>query len=161
LLGTLGKSVLISNFAQHFRLAAYLHRYTKQMVGMVMGVPTLRELFEEKYYNDLGGGILESFGRLFKNDLKLYVYPMLDPETRELVTADNLKVAPNLKHLYQYLLQNNFIESLPDYDPACLSILSPTVLALIQKRDPSWETMVPPQVAEMIKDRRLFDRGDG
>jgi hypothetical protein len=160
LLGTLGKSVLISNFAQHFRLAAYLHRYTKQMVGMVMGVPTLRELFEEKYYDDLGGGILESFGRLFKNDLKLYVYPMLDPDNKELVTADNLKVAPNLKHLYQYLLQNNFIESLPDYDPACLPILSPTVLSLIKQRDPSWETMVPPQVAEMIKQRRLFARGD-
>jgi hypothetical protein len=161
LLGTLGKSVLISNFAQHFRLAAYLHRYTKQMVGMVMGVPTLRELFQEKYYHDLDGGILESFGRLFKNDLKLYVYPMLDPATKELITADTLKVAPNLKHLYQYLLQNQFIESLPDYDSACLPILSPTVLGLIQKHDSSWETMVPPQVAEMIKNRRLFDRGDG
>lgn len=158
LLGTLGKSVLISNFAQHFRLAAYLHRYTKQMVGMVMGVPTLRELFQEKYYDDLGGGILESFGRLFKNDLKLYVYPMLDPTTQALITADNLVVAPNLKHLYQYLLQNQFIESLPGYDPACLPILSPTVLSLIKERDPSWETMVPPQVAEMIKKRRLFDR---
>jgi hypothetical protein len=160
LLGTLGKSVLISNFAQHFRLAAYLHRYTKQRVGMVMGVPTLHELFQEKYYHDLDGGILESFGRLFKNDLKLYVYPMLDPTTKELITADSLKVAPNLKHLYQYLLQNQFIESLPDYDPSCLSILSPTVLSLIQTRAPSWEAMVPPQVAEMIKKRRLFDRSD-
>lgn len=161
LLGTLGKTVLISNFAQHFRLAAYLHRYTKQMVGMVMGVPTLRELFQEKYYDDLGGGILESFGRLFKNDLKLYVYPMLDPNTKELITAENLNVAPNLKHLYQYLLQNHYIEHLPDFDPACLSILSPTVLSLIKTRDPSWEAMVPPEVAEMIKQRRLFARSEG
>jgi hypothetical protein len=160
LLGTLGKSVLISNFAQHFRLAAYFHRYTKQMIGMVMGVPTLRELFLEKYYDDLGGGILESFGRLFKNDLKLYVYPMLDPATNELITADNLKVAPNLKHLYQYLLQNNYIESLTGYDPACLPILSPNVLSLIRKHDRTWEDMVPPAVAEMINRRRLFDHSD-
>ncbi len=160
LLGTLGKTVLISNFAQHHRLAAYLHRYTKQKVGMVMGVPTLRELFQEKYYNDLDGGILESFGRLFKNDLKLYVYPMLDPTTNALITADNLSVAPNLRHLYQYLLQNHFIESLPDYDPSCLTVLSRTVLSLIKKRDPSWENMVPPQVATMIKERKLFDRGE-
>lgn len=160
LLGTLGKTVLISNFAQHHRLAAYLHRYTKQMVGMVLGVPTLRELFQDKYYNDLDGGILESFGRLFKNDLKLYVYPMLDPMTNALITADNLSVAPNLRHLYQYLLQNHFIESLPDYDPTCLSILSRTVLSLIKAHDASWETMVPPQVAAMIKERKLFDRGE-
>lgn len=160
LLGTLGKSVLISNFAQHFRLAAYLHRYTKQMVGMVMGVPTLRELFQEKYYDDLGGGILESFGRLFKNDLKLYVYPMLDPTTGTLITADNLSVAPNLRHLYQYLLQNHFIESLPDYDPACLPILSRTVLSLIKNHDESWKSMVPSQVAEMIGKRRLFDHSE-
>lgn len=160
LLGTLGKNVLISNFAQHFRLAAYLHRYTRQMVGMVMGVPTLREVFQEKYYEDLDGGILESFGRLFKNDLKLYVYPMLEPETNRVVTVESLEIAPNLRHLYQYLLQNRFIEDLPDYDPECLTILSRTVLALIKKRDPVWETMVPPQVAQMIKERRLFDRGE-
>lgn len=160
LLGTLGKNVLISNFAQHFRLAAYLHRYTRQMVGMVMGVPTLREVFQEKYYEDLDGGILESFGRLFKNSLKLYVYPMLDPATGSLTTVENLDVAPHLRHLYQYLLQNRCIEDLPDYDPACLTILSRTVLSLIQKRDSAWETMVPPQVAEMIKARKLFDRGE-
>ena len=157
LLGTLGKSVLISNFAQHFRLAAYLHRYTKEMIGMVMGVPTLRELFQEKYYDDLGGGILESLGRLFKNDLKLYVYPELDPTTGALITADNLTVAPNLRHLYRHLLDNHGIESLPDYDRACLPITSYAVLDLIKKQDSAWESMVPPQVAEMIKRRKLFN----
>ena len=97
---------------------------------------------------------------MFKNDLKLYVYPMLDPMTNALITADNLSVAPNLRHLYQYLLQNHFIESLPDYDPKCLTILSRTVLSLIKSHDPAWETMVPSQVAAMIKERKLFDRGE-
>ena len=67
--------MLISNYAEYHRLAAYLFRHTKKMIGIVMGVPTLREIFDEKYYADLEGGILESFGRLFKNDLKLYAYP--------------------------------------------------------------------------------------
>jgi len=71
ILCALGKTVLISNFAEYHRLAAYLFRHTKKMIGIVMGVPTLRELFDEKYYADLEGGILESFGRLFKNDLKM------------------------------------------------------------------------------------------
>src|SRR5207247_6408889 len=76
LLGSLGKTALISNYGEFHRLAAYLFRYTKQMIGLAMGVPTLREIFEEKYYADLEGGILESFGRLFKNALKLYIYPL-------------------------------------------------------------------------------------
>src|SRR5207247_9432579 len=75
LLGSLGKTVLISNYGEYYRLAAYLFRYTKKMIGVVMGVPTLRESIAEKYYTDLGGGILESFGRLFKNAMKLYIYP--------------------------------------------------------------------------------------
>src|SRR5689334_9627800 len=75
LLGSLGKTVLISNYAEFHRLATYLFRYTKKMIGIVMGVPTLKELFDEKYYADLEGGILESFGRLFKNALKMYIYP--------------------------------------------------------------------------------------
>jgi hypothetical protein len=73
--------VLISNFGEYHRLAAYFFRYTKKMIGVVMGVPTLKELFDEKYYADLSGGILESFGRMFKNDLKLYVYPLLEAKT--------------------------------------------------------------------------------
>ena len=100
-----------------------------------MGVPTLREIFEEKYYADLAGGILESFGRLFKNDLKIYAYPMLDAETGSLITAGNLRVAPNLRHLYDYLLENRLIESLRDFDQQCLPIYSRDVLARIRCGD--------------------------
>lgn len=67
-----GMTVLISDYFQYYRLAAYLGRYTKAKIGISMGIGSLRELFDEKYYTGLEGGILESFGRLFKNDLKLY-----------------------------------------------------------------------------------------
>lgn len=52
----------------------------------------VQELFKEKHYTDLDGGILEGFGRLLKYDLKLYVYPTLDEKTGELVTAETLQV---------------------------------------------------------------------
>ena len=87
ILGALGKTVLISDFAEYHRLAAYFFRYTKKMIGIAMGVPTLKEIFDEKYYADLSGGILESFGRMFKNDLKLYVYPLLEAKTGALIIA--------------------------------------------------------------------------
>jgi hypothetical protein len=156
LLGSLGKTVLISNYGEYYRLAAYLFRYTKKMIGVVMGVPTLRELFEEKYYTDLEGGILESFGRLFKNALKLYAYPLRDPVNDALITAENLRVAPNLRHLYAYLLENLYIHALKGYEESCLPIFSRDVLAKIRAADGSWEKMVPPQVAGLIKERKLF-----
>ncbi len=155
LLGSLGKTVLISNYAEHHRVAAYLRNYTKQMIGVVLGVPTLREIFDEKYYAELDGGILESFGRLFKNELKLYVYPQLDSDGR-LHTADNLEVAPHLRHLYRYLLDNGYFEPLTGFERDCLPIQSRDVLDRIRGGDETWERMVPPQVAEMIKSRGLF-----
>ena len=156
ILMSLGKDVLISNYGEFHRLAAYFFQYTQKMIGIVMGVPTLREIFEEKYYSDLGGGILESFGRLFKNDLKLYIYPLRDQKTGALITAGNMRVASHLRHLYSYLVENQFIEGLRDFDDACLKIFSRDVLAKIRSNNPEWEVMVPDGVADIIKERRLF-----
>jgi len=156
ILGALGKTVLISNYAEYHRLAAYLFRQTKHMIGIVMGVPTLREIFEEKYYADLEGGILESFGRLFKNDLKLYAYPLLDQPTGSLITAGNLRVAPHLRHLYAYLVENRLIENVRDYNESYLHIFSRDVLKRLRAGDATWETMVPREVADLIKKRKLL-----
>jgi hypothetical protein len=156
ILGALGRNVLISNYGEFHRLASYLFRYTKEMIGIVMGIPTLKDIFEEKYYTDLEGGILESFGRLFKNDLKMYVYPWRDPGTGAVITAGNLRVAPNLRHLYAYLYENQFIYGLREIHEQYLHITSKEVLEKIHCGDSSWETMVPEQVARVIKQRRLF-----
>jgi len=161
LLGSMGRPVLISNYAEFHRLAAYLFRYTKEMCGIVIGVPTLKEIFEEKYYGDLEGGILESFGRLFKNDLKLYVHPLKDSKSGALITAGNLRVASNLRHLYSYLNENQFIMGLRDYKEDYLPIYSRDVLEKMQSGDPGWEQMVPPQVAVLIKERKLFGYKEG
>jgi hypothetical protein len=119
------------------------------MIGIAMGVPTLRAVFDEKYYADLEGSILESFGRLFKNDLKLYVYPEWKTESGAIITAGNLRVAPHLRHLYAYLTENGFIER-------CLPIFSRDVLTKIRTGDEGWKAEVPPVVAELIAERRLL-----
>ena len=160
ILAALGKTVLISNYGEYHRLAAYLFRYTRRLIGIVMGVPTLRELFEEKYYADLDGGILESFGRLFKNDLKIYAYPMLDVRTGALITAGNLRVASHLRHLYAYLVENQRVESIRDFDQGCLPIYSRDVLARLRCGDQAWEKMTPPEVADLIRRRRLLGYRD-
>jgi len=155
-LAACGMTVLISDYFEYYRLAAYLARHTSERIGIVMGVPSLSELFNEKYYTQLPGGILESFGRLFKNDLKLFVYPLKPDDKSPLQTVDNLEVAPELKPLYLYLHQRGSFVTLDNYRPEYLSIFSRDVLKQIAGADSSWEKAVPPEVAKVIKKNSLF-----
>ena len=68
-LATTGHTVMISDFAEYYRLAAYLFRYTSRRVGLAMGAMNLVDVVDEAAYHTLDGGILEGFGRLFKNNL--------------------------------------------------------------------------------------------
>jgi hypothetical protein len=156
ILGALGRTVLISKFGEYYRLAGYLSRYTNRMIGLVMGVPSLMEIFDEKYYLNLEGGILEALGRMFKGGLKLYVYPMIDEGTGKIVTAKQLEVAPNLRSLFQYLIDNQFIEEIAHYHAEYLRIYPADALAKLQRGDSGWERLVPPEVVQIIKERQFF-----
>ncbi|HVW19976.1 MAG TPA: TonB-dependent receptor [Opitutaceae bacterium] len=177
LLGDIGFTVLISNYSEYFRLTSYFRRYTKEMIGVALGINNLLEVFNEKYYENLEGGILESFGRLFRNAVKLYVYPMRQEayntylETGQtpggqkqehafsggvLINAKNVQVNDNLRNLYAHLLENRYIDSISGFNPDFLNIFSRDVLKRIKDRDPAWEQMVPEPVAAAIKRRGLF-----
>jgi hypothetical protein len=156
LLAACGMTVLISDYFDYYRLAAYLGERTSERIGMVMGVPSLIDLFDEKNHAQLPGGILESFGRLFKNDLKLYVYPLQPSAGDELKTVDNVSVRAELQPLYDYLAGRGSFVHLDNYRPEFLSIFSRDVLRRIAAGDDSWEAMVPADVAELIKRRSFF-----
>jgi len=156
ILRALGRTVLISKFGEYYRLAGYLFRYTNRAIGLVMGVPSLIEILNENYYANLEGGILEALGRMFKGGLKLYVYPRIDEATGKIVTATQIKVAPNLRSLFQYLIDNQYVQEITDYHPEYLRIQPPDVLARLQSGDSRWEQMVPPEVAHMITKREFF-----
>lgn len=156
LLAACGFHVLISDYFEYYRLAAYIAWRTKERVGIVLGAASLIELFDEKYYTALPGGILESFGRLFKNELKVFVYPLRQHQTDELTTVDNLQVAPELRKLYGYLADRGSFVQLDNFNPDYLHIFSRDVLKRISAQDDSWEKMVPPAVTEIIKRRGFF-----
>ncbi len=156
LLGACGLTVLISDFFDYYRLAEYLASQTSERVGIVMGVPSLVDLFDERNHLQLAGGILESFGRLLKNDLKLYIYPQLSPDGGDPVTIDSLEVAPLLRPLYDYLRGRGSFVQLDNYRSEYLPILSRDVLRRIASGDATWEPMVPAAVAELIKRRCFF-----
>ena len=156
MLSALGKTVLISNFRRFHRLAAYLSRYTNRPIGLAMGASKLAEIFDESFYNESEGGLLGGLGQLFKNPARLYVYPHLDLESGHKLTVENFPVPPHLKHLYAYLLANRFIQRIRNFNTNLLTIRSRDVLARIQSSDASWEQLVPPVIAEIIKRDRLF-----
>jgi hypothetical protein len=156
LLRAVGQDVLISNFGRYFRLVDYLASYTQKPIGIAVGVPNLREIFDAQYYKDLPGGRLESIGRLFKNAVKVYVYPYQDPTSGAIVTAQTLTVEPRFRHLKAFLLENHYIEPLDNYNKSYLPIASSEVLAKIQTGDPSWEALVPPRIAQIIIQDKLF-----
>jgi hypothetical protein len=155
ILGALGQTVLVSSFGEYFRLVDYLARYTDQAIGLALGVPALEEIFREKYYTDLEGGILEGLGRLFKKNVRLYAFPRRASDGK-IITADNFRVEPQLAHLYGYLRENDFIVPVTDYREEILGIKSPQVLAMIRAGEPAWEKCVPPEVAKIIRERKLL-----
>ena len=156
-LGALGKMVMISRFSTYTPLPAFLRRYTHEPIVFPMGIPTLKELLDERYYADLDGGILEAFGQLFSGGVTLYVYPSVDPETGQLVTLDTLAVPPPLAHLVSHLMAQRRIEAIRGV-PAAQEIMPREVLRRLQAGDASWEAMVPAPAARLIKERRLFLR---
>ncbi len=156
MLSTVGKTVLISDYFEYYRLAAYLGRYTQEPIAVTMGAQSVRDLFTEQYYAGLEGGILEAFGRLFTRDLRLYVYPLLEQSTGQLTTADNIEMPDELRNLYRHLIERGRIRSMSNYDSSVLHIFSRDVLRRLKDQDDSWESMVPPEIAEVIKKRRFF-----
>jgi len=156
LLCSLGHTVMISNFQEYYKLVEYFSRYTKQRMGLAMGVSNLIDIFDEKYYRHLSGGILEAFGKLFFKDLKVYLYPWKDEKTNEITNSDNLKVHPRMKELYKFFKYNGKVVDIKDYDPTVMNIYSREALQMIAKNTEGWEEMLPESTASLIKEQHLF-----
>jgi len=154
-----GNMVIISNYPEYYRLSEYMTRITRdRKIGFVIGIHSFRRMFDEKSYEGLRGGILESFAHMFGSNIKLYVYPALKLDGPGLFTLDDLEasLSPEHKGLYQYLVDNNKLHMVETFNQEHLSIISDNVLAMIRGGDPGWEQMVPDGIASVIRSRRLF-----
>ncbi|MGB2231316.1 MAG: TonB-dependent receptor [Flavobacteriaceae bacterium] len=155
LLCSLGHSVLISNFQEYYKLIEYFSQYTKSRVGLAMGINNLVDIFDEKYYRHLSGGILEAFGKLFYKDLKVYAYPMKNDDG-SLITSDTLKVHPRMKELYKFFKYNGKVIDIKNFDNSILHIFSRKVLKMIAEGEEGWEEMLPEGISNLIKTKELF-----
>lgn len=155
LLCSLGQTVMISNFQEYYKVVEYFSNYTKARMGLAMGVNNLVEIFDEKYYRHMSGGILEAFGKLFYRDLKVFLYPMLG-ENGEIINSENLKVHPRMKELYKFFAYNGKVVDIENVDVKNLKIFSREVLKMICNNTTGWEDMLPEGISELIKEHQLF-----
>jgi len=156
LLCSLGQNVMITNYQEYYKLVEYFSEYTKARIGLAMGVSSFVQIFDEKYYRNLSGGILEAFGKLFFKDLKVYLYPLKDQRTGEIRTSENLKVHPRMKELYKFFKYNGKVVDIKEYNPEILDVFSKTILDMIANGEKGWEKMLPKGIAEIIIEERLF-----
>ncbi len=158
LLCALGQTVMISNFQEYYKVVEYFAQFTSERMGLTMGVNTFMDIFDEKYYRHLSGGILEAFGKLFFKNLKVYLYPLKDQETGEITTSENLKVHPRMQKLFKYFKDNGRVIDITDYDPEILDIYSREIFQMISEGKSGWEDMLPPETTNMIKENNMFQK---
>ena len=120
-----GGNVLLFRERELYAMTALVNRYTKAPVRFVAGLSLVIRAFSDTYFN-LEGRRLEALSRLFAQNVRIYAYPMtavdlqesiksLSPtglewsETNGWVSAQQLRLAPPLGHLYAYLLASNFL----------------------------------------------------
>ena len=155
LLCALGQTVMITNFKEYYKLAEYFSNYTKNKVFLTMGVNNLIEIFDEKYYDNLRGGILEAFGKLFVKNLKVFLYPM-KLKNGKIINTSNIQVANKVKDLYKFFKSNKILIDIENYNENLLDIYSAEVLSEIKNNKTGWEKKLPAEVNKLIKDKKLF-----
>ena len=154
-LQALGKAVLLTQCAEFHRVAAVLNRCTTSPISILLSIGLLNELFKPKWSANLAGGLLESFGRLFKSRLSLLVFPWKNRHTGELVTADNFQPPADCRYLYEHLTSNGKILPVPCADEGLLRYTGRDLRKMIAGGDASWKDYVP-ETAHAVAAR--FDR---
>ena len=86
---------------------------------------------------------MESFGRLFKNRVRLYVYPMGDPVTGKLLGLDQARVTIEQRHLLRYIVAKGCVIDITETKHDYLFQTSAEVRNMIKAGDPRWRDLVP------------------
>lgn len=157
LLCAMGQTVVISNCDVYAKLIDYLADFKVNKVGIVVGARVLLDLINDKFYNYSDGRLLAAFGELFRKNVKVYVYPIMQEGTAELMSAKNMPIPNEIRFLYKHLTDGGQIVDIVGYNRKVLHIFSKTVLEMIANDEEGWERLVPSKVVRLIKEKCLFD----
>ncbi|MFN2395308.1 MAG: hypothetical protein ABR597_06425 [Bacteroidales bacterium] len=155
----MGQNVMITNFKEFYKISNWFRKYQIKNIRMVIGALTFQKILEKNFYTHLKGGILEAFGKLFTENLKVYLYPGRQKRTQKILTSANMPLEDDVRFLYQHLLNSGLIIDIKNYRKETLPYFSYKVLAKLNANDPEWEEMVPKYVSSFIKNKNLFGYG--
>ena len=180
LVGAMQHPLLVTRHRGWYRLPAYFRLHTTGSITLVAGMNNLVDLFNPEHYTHLEGGVLESCGRLFKDGVRVMVYPMLGDQLRRLildpvackvcfpesyriaedsvVTASDIQMRPSVAGLFQHLLNNGFLVPITGADRVAMACQPRTLAERIRKGVPGWDQEVPPSVAVAIRSLKLWAR---
>lgn len=180
LVSALQRPLLVTRHRGWYRLPAYFRLHTTGSITLVAGMNNLVDLFNPAHYVHLEGGVLESCGRLFKDGVRVMVYPMRGDQLRRLildpvackvcfpesyliaedsvVTAADIQIRPSVEGLFQHLLNNGFLVPITGADAQAMACQPRTLAERIRRREGGWEHEVPPAVAVAIKSLNLWVR---
>ena len=86
----------------------------------------------------------------------MYLYPIIDPETGNIIDSNTLRVNPRLKELYNFFKYNDKVVDIPDYNTGDMKIFSRDILEQIKKGEKGWENKLPEGVSKLIINKKLF-----
>lgn len=155
-LNLIGQNVMISDFREFYKLTEYFSQFRIKNMRIVIGVLTFMKVLDPKYYEDLNGGILEAFGKLFPKNMKMYLYPALSENNHDHITSNNLELPEDLKHLYNYLMSRRKIIDLNPINQNYMNINSRKITTMIEENQKGWEKAVPNYVVNIIKKQKMF-----
>lgn len=155
LLNALGYSVMVSDYTRYFSLRAYFRQYTSMQIGIVVGMINIKEIFDNKMYVGVEGGILEGFGKLFPDNTHLFVYPELGKDGT-INDSSSIEVEEHNRFLYKHLLENKYIYGIENSDTDLFKIYSRDVLAQLPQGRGDWENCLPEDTANRIIENKMF-----
>ena len=157
LLNMVGQSVMVSNFSRYFELVNYFGQFKMIKLRLIMGMPTFDLIMDESLYPDLRGGLLESVGKLFHTNVKLYLFPYIDLKSGEVISPDDQHFEGSKKLLWQYLNETKKILMLEIKSEDLIKQTSEHLRDLIRNGDPRLNSYLPEKVYQHIKENALFD----
>lgn len=157
LLNMVGQSVMVSNFSRYFELVNYFGQFKMIKLRVIMGMPTFDMILDSSLYPDLRGGVLESVGKLFHENVKLYLFPYVDAKSGEIVYPDDDHFEGPNKLLWQYLNMTKKILILELKSKELAQQTTEQINGFIRSGDERLQNYLPEKIFLHIKQNQLFD----
>lgn len=151
MISSLKKPVLVSSFSLFYKLKEHLRALSDRPLGIVIGATHLEKVFDEKFYFDLPGGILEGMGKLADEKTRLYIYP--HKTEMMCLQVKSFFPKPAMKSLYTYFVDNKFIQDIAGCDEIQEFVHSDDILKLVKKKDNRWKKLVPESVQSIYMEQ--------